>query len=87
MTNTTTFTVQIIIGDDTCTSVTTVEAENTTGAAFAAEMKFPNTHVQIISIEGPDGCDTDLCENDDHWCCNCDVTHLESDGTCFNCSY
>lgn len=89
MTNTTnsTYTVRMIIGTDTCTTITTVESDTPETAAMTAEMMFRDTTVRIVDVNGPEGCYTDLCENDDHWCCNCDVTHLDDDGTCFNCSY
>lgn len=87
MTKTTTYTVRMIMGNDTCTTQTTVESDTPENAAREAEMKWTGITVRIVTVEGPDGCDTALCEDDDHWCCNCDVTHLESDGTCFNCSY
>jgi hypothetical protein len=88
MTNTTsTYTVRMIMGNDTATTVTTVESDTPENAAREAEMKWSGITVKIVDIDGPEGCYVDLCENDDHWCCNCEVTHLESDGTCFNCSY
>ncbi len=90
MTNTTnsTYTVNMIIGSDTCSSVTTVVTDTPETAALTAQMMFTDTVVRIVSVLDSDGnCDTALCEDDDHWCCNCDVTHLETDGSCFNCSY
>lgn len=84
MTKTTTYTVRMIMGNDTCTTQTLVEALTPEDAAREAEMKWTGITIRIVTVEGPDGCDVGLCEDDDHWCCNCDVTHLE-DGSCYNC--
>lgn len=88
MTKTTTYTVRMIMGNDTCTTVTTVESDTPENAAREAEMKWTGITVRIVTVEGPDGCDIDLCEDDDHWCPTDEMHgHMEDDGTCLNCHY
>lgn len=80
--------VRMMIGTDTCTTVTSVEANNADDAARGAEMKFLDTVVKIVNVELAGECFTDLCENDDHWCTTDERHgHLEIDGTCPNCHY
>jgi hypothetical protein len=88
MTKTTTYTVRMIMGNDKCTTQTTVESDTPENAAREAEMKWTGITVRIVTVEGPDGCDVELCEDDDHWCTTDERHgHLESDGTCMNCHY
>lgn len=80
--------VRMIIGNDTCTTVTSVEANNPEDAMRGAEMKFSETIVRIVNVELAGECFTDTCENDDHWCTTDERHgHREMDGTCMNCDY
>lgn len=82
-----TYSVNMIAGADGNTPiVSTFAADSPATAALEAEMKWPGVAIQIINVEGPDGCDAGLCKIDDHWCCNCDY-HLENDLTCTNCDF
>lgn len=83
------YTVRMIQGTDTCTTVTTVESDTPENAAREAEMKWTGMTVQIVGVIDQDGmCVTDLCEDDDHWCTTDEMHgHLEDDGTCMNCHY
>lgn len=80
------YAVRTKVGPHAITHVVTVEAENAADAALEAEMKFITDTVRIVNVEMSDGdCLVDTCENDGHWCleCNC---HFDLDGWCFNCS-
>jgi hypothetical protein len=80
--------VRMIQGNDTCTTVTSVEANNHEEAAFNAQMKWTGITIKIVNVELAGECFTDTCENDDHWCTTDERHgHLETDGTCMNCHY
>ncbi|QEQ93683.1 hypothetical protein SEA_ZUKO_105 [Streptomyces phage Zuko] len=79
--------VRMIQGNDTCTTVTSVEANTPQEAAFNAEMKWTGMTVKIVNVELAGECcylDT-TCSNDDHYCPTCE-THLD-EGECPNCAY
>jgi hypothetical protein len=78
--------VRMIIGSDTCTSVTDVEATCPEGAYFAAEMQFSKTTVKIVNVELGDECQNHLipCTFKGHECPRCGC-HLNDEGECFEC--
>jgi len=82
------YTTRLIIGNDTATSVTTVEAETPVGAALETELKFPDTYVRVLCVELLGDCCWDAvdCSLDDHYCPTCE-RHLETDGECMNCHF
>lgn len=83
-----TYKVRMIQGSDTCTTITSVEANTPSDAAREAEMKWTGIRVQIVNVELLGDCcwDSVDCTNDHHYCPTCD-THLETDGECTNCHY
>ena len=83
------YTVRMIQGNDTCTTVTTVESDTPENAAREAEMKWTGMTIQIVGVLDSDNlCIPDLCEDDDHWCTTDERHgHIEDDGTCMNCHY
>jgi len=82
------YTVFMIMGNDTCTTKTTVESDSPENAALEAEMKWSGIIVKIVNVELMGDCcwDTVTCSNDDHYCPTCE-SHLETDGECSNCHY
>jgi hypothetical protein len=82
------YTVRMIMGSDTCTTITTVDADSAADAAIVAELKWTDIVVKIVNVEDADGCCylTTDCNNDDHYCSTCD-THLDNDEDCTNCYY
>lgn len=83
------YTVRMIQGSDTCTTITSVDANTPEDAAREAEMKWTGMTVRVVGVIGPDSlCIPEFCEDDDHWC-NTDEMHghREDDGTCLNCDF
>lgn len=82
------YTVRMIMGNDTATTMTTVEANTAEDAARETEMKWSEITVKIVNVELMGDCcwDAVTCSVDDHYCPTCE-THLESDGECTNCHY
>lgn len=84
------YTVRMIMGNDTATTITTVEANTAEEAAREAEMKWPALPVKIVNVELMGDCCWDAvpCEIDDHYCSTDERHgHLETDGECTNCHY
>lgn len=83
-----TYKVRMIMGNDTCTTVTTTEASTPAEAALLTEMKWTGITVKIVNVELEGDCcwDTVTCSVDDHYCSTCE-SHLETDGECMNCDF
>jgi len=82
------YTVRMIMGTDTCTTITTVDAESAADAALEAEMKWTGIPIKIVNVELMGDCcwDTVTCTMDEHYCSTCEG-HLETDGECMNCDF
>jgi hypothetical protein len=82
------YTVRMIMGNDTATTKTMVEASTPMVAAREAEMKWPQIPVKIVNVELLGDCCWDVvdCSNERHYCSTCE-THLETGGECTNCDF
>jgi hypothetical protein len=77
------YNVRMIMGNDKCTTVTTVEAVCAEDAPLAAEMKWTEISIQVLNVERADDSKYGFCEIhkdqelEDH-CYDCNAVYCEA---------